>query len=66
MKYHSDIKQIVCKSCGLSVTRHELESDWKKVRNENASDADVSQQKKDRRKEWLEWYSSSKNEKKDF
>jgi len=63
MKYHSDIKHIVCKSCGLSLTRHELDTLWKKVRTENASDADISQQKKNRRKEWLEWYSSSKSEK---
>ena len=63
MKYHSAIKQIVCQSCGLSLTRHELDSDWKKVRNENAPEADDSQRKKNRRKEWLEWYSSSKEEK---
>ena len=63
MKYHSDIKQIVCKSCGLSLTRHELDNVWKKVRNENVTEADSSQQKKNRRKEWLEWYSSSKKSK---
>ena len=63
MKYHSDIKQIVCKSCGLSLTRSELEGYWKKIRNENASEADVSEKKKNRRKEWLEWYSTSKSEK---
>ena len=63
MKYHSDIKQIVCKSCGLSLTRSELDSYWNKIRNENVSEADVSVQKKNRRKEWLEWYSTSKSEK---
>lgn len=63
MKYHSDIKHNVCKSCGLSLTRHELDTIWQKVRNENASDADESLKKKNRRKEWLEWYSSSKKEK---
>lgn len=66
MKYHSAIKQIVCQSCGLSVTRHELDSDWKKVRNENVPEADDSQRKKNRRKEWLEWYSASKNDKKEM
>ncbi len=44
-------------------TRHELDTIWQKVRNENASDADESLKKKNRRKEWLEWYSSSKKEK---
>jgi len=63
MKYHSDINNNVCKSCGLSLTRHELDTYWKKVRNENVTEADVSQQKKNRRKEWLEWYSSSKKSK---
>ena len=63
MKYHSAIKQIVCQSCGLSLTRHELDSVWKKVRNENAPEADDSQRRKNRRKDWLEWYSKSKSEK---
>ena len=63
MKYQSAIKQIVCQSCGLSLTRHELDRYWKKVRNENATDIDESQRKKNRRKDWLDWYSSSKEDK---
>ncbi|MCK4371402.1 MAG: hypothetical protein KAW03_10060 [Candidatus Lokiarchaeota archaeon] len=63
MKYHSAIKQIVCQSCGLSLTRHELDRYWKKVRSENFTEDDDLQQKKNRRKEWLEWYSSSKKSK---
>ena len=67
MKYQSAIKQIVCQSCGLSLTRHELDRYWKKVRNENVAEADVTTLKKNRRKEWLEWYSASKKSKeKDF
>ncbi|KKN37935.1 hypothetical protein LCGC14_0758570 [marine sediment metagenome] len=66
MKYHSDIKQIVCKSCGLSLTRAELDSYWKKIRNENVTAVDDSTRKKNRRKEWLEWYSKSKSEKESF
>jgi len=66
MKYHSAIKQIVCQSCGLSLTRHELDSYWKKVRSENFTEGDDLQQKKNRRKEWLEWYSSSKKDKESF
>jgi hypothetical protein len=66
MKYHSAIKQIVCQSCGLSLTRHELDRYWQKVRSENINDTDDVQQKKNRRKEWLEWYSSSKSDKEKY
>lgn len=66
MKYHSAIKQIVCQSCGLSLTRHELDRYWKKVRNENIAEADIMQQKKNKRKDWLEWYSKSKSEKESY
>ena len=66
MKYQSAIKQMVCQSCGLSLTRHELDRDWKKVRDENATNADESQQKKNRRKEWLDWYGKSKSEKESY
>ena len=66
MKYHSAIKQMVCQSCGLSLTRHELDRYWKKVRSENIAEVDVMQQKKNKRKEWLEWYSKSKSEKESY
>jgi len=66
MKYQSAIKQIVCQSCGLSLTRHELDAYWKKVRNENITEGDDMQLKKNRRKEWLEWYSSSKSDKESY
>jgi len=39
---------------------------WKKIRSENFTEADESQQRKNRRKEWLEWYSKSKSEKEGF
>ncbi|KKK43140.1 hypothetical protein LCGC14_1018920 [marine sediment metagenome] len=65
-KYQSFSKLIVCQSCGLSLTRHELDGYWKKVRDENFSNADESQKKKNRRKEWLDWYSKSKSEKESF
>ncbi len=66
MKYQSAIKQIVCQSCGLSLTRHELDMYWKKVRDENAIEVDDSQRKKNRRIDWLEWYSKSKSEKESY
>ena len=54
---------MVCKSCGLSLTRGELDSYWKKIKDQNVSDDDDFQRKKSRRKEWLDWYSKSKSEK---
>jgi transcription initiation factor TFIIIB Brf1 subunit/transcription initiation factor TFIIB len=66
LKFEPSIKHLVCQSCGLSLTRHELDMYWQKVRNENTPDADDSQRKKSRRKEWLEWYSKSKTEKENF
>lgn len=63
MKFIPDTKSMVCNSCGLSLTRGELDSYWKKVRAANATDDDDFQQKKTRRKDWLDWYSSSKSDK---
>ncbi len=63
MKYVSFNKQMICSSCGLSVTRHELDIMWKKVRDSNFNDNDDHQRKKSKRKEWLDWYSKSKEEK---
>ncbi|MBD3255346.1 MAG: hypothetical protein GF383_09650 [Candidatus Lokiarchaeota archaeon] len=62
MEWNSSIKQLVCISCGLSLSRNELDNYWKKIRSENKYE-DEYQQKKARRKDWLEWYSKSKAEK---
>ena len=66
MTFNPNIKQQVCNSCGLSLSRHELDNYWKKVRQENISDDDDMQVKKNRRKEWLDWYSKSKSEKENY
>ena len=63
MEFNHMIKQKVCMSCGLSLNDHDLDMYWQKVRNQNISDADESDKKKSRRKDWLEWYSSSKEDK---
>lgn len=63
MTYNPATKSMVCNSCGLSLKRHELDSYWKKIKEENVKDLDQSEQKKQRRKEWLDWYSKSKEEK---
>lgn len=55
---------MVCGSCGLSLNRYELDQHWQKIRNERAPETDDSQKAKNKRKEWLDWYSSSKEDKK--
>ena len=57
---------MVCGSCGLSLSRYELDHYWRNIREERGSDADEVQKKKNRRKEWLDWYSKSKEEKKNY
>jgi transcription initiation factor TFIIIB Brf1 subunit/transcription initiation factor TFIIB len=63
MTYNPANRMMVCNSCGLSLNRNELDRYWSKVRDERGSDADVVQREKNRRKEWLDWYSKSKDEK---
>jgi transcription initiation factor IIE alpha subunit len=63
MTFNPANRMMVCNSCGLSLTRFELDRYWNKVRDERSSDADVVQREKNRRKEWLDWYSKSKDEK---
>jgi len=63
MTYNPANRMMVCNSCGLSLTRVELDLYWSKVRDERGSDADVVSREKNRRKEWLDWYSKSKDEK---
>ena len=63
MEFNRYQKAQVCNSCGLSLTRHELDNYWQKIRNENVDRSDELQQKKSRKKEWLDWYSSSKEDK---
>ena len=54
---------MVCNSCGLSLTRSELDNYWKKIKGQNVSTEDEFQKKKSRRKDWLDWYSKSKADK---
>ena len=57
---------MVCQSCGLSLTRFELENYWIKIKKSNFLETDELQKKKNRRKEWLDWYSQSKTEKEKY
>ncbi|MBY8987230.1 MAG: hypothetical protein KGD61_02160 [Candidatus Lokiarchaeota archaeon] len=66
MKYNPDNRLMVCSSCGLSLNRSELDGTWHRIRDERGSDADETQKAKNRRKEWLDWYSKSKEEKKNY
>ncbi len=63
LKWVPAIRQLACQSCGLSLTRNELDNYWKKIRNENYNETDALTKSKNRRKEWLDWYSKSKEEK---
>ena len=64
-KYNPANRMMVCGSCGLSLTRGELDTYWKKIKSQNFDDQDEFQRKKSRRKEWLDWHTSSKNSKSD-
>jgi len=66
MTYNNMIKQMVCNSCGLSLSRHDLDTYWQKIRTENVDGSDELQQKKSRKKEWLDWYASSKSDKEKY
>ncbi len=66
MEFESGVKRLVCGSCGLSLTRYELENYWKKIKTQNYDDMDELQQKKQRKKEWLDWYSKSKADKETY
>ena len=66
MTYNPANRMMVCNSCGLSLTRYELDHYWDKVRNERGPETDELQRSKNRRKEWLDWYSKSKDEKEHY
>lgn len=66
MKYNPDNRLMVCSSCGLSLSRYELDQFWNKIRNERGLETDEVQKAKNRRKDWLDWYSKSKEEKKNY
>ena len=57
---------MVCGSCGLSLSRYELAHYWSNIRDERGAATDEVQKAKNRRKEWLDWYSKSKEEKKNY
>jgi transcription initiation factor IIE alpha subunit len=66
MTFNPMNRQMVCNSCGLSLNRYELDHYWEKVRSEHSSGDDDIQKSKNRRKEWLDWYSKSKSEKETY
>ena len=57
---------MVCGSCGLSLSRYELDHYWSNIRDERGAATDEVTKAKNRRKEWLDWYSKSKEEKKNY
>ncbi len=59
MEWNSNLKMVVCLSCGLTVSRTELDLLWKEIRETNFEETDDYVKKKDRKKDWLDWYQSS-------
>ncbi len=59
MEWNSKLKMVVCLSCGLTVTRTELDRMWKQIRETNFDESDNYEKKKSRKKDWLDWYQSS-------
>ena len=66
LTYNPNNRMMVCNSCGLSLSRGELDTYWKKIKTQNIDDQDEFQQKKSRRKEWLDWHSKSKDDKEKY
>ncbi len=60
MKFNPSNRHVVCTSCGLSLTRYELEHYWKSIKAEQGDFEDDFKKEKSRRKEWLEWWASRK------
>ena len=66
LTYNPNNRMMVCNSCGLSLSRGELDTYWKKIKTQNIDDQDEFQQKKNRRREWLDWHSKSKDDKEKY
>ena len=58
MQYIPATKRYVCKSCGLSLMRHELSELRKKMRGKTQNDDE--EERKKRKKEYLKWWFSKK------
>jgi uncharacterized membrane protein YvbJ len=57
MRYAIATKHHICKSCGLSVTQHEL---WE-LRQKNRPNMETAEEKKQKhRREYLKWWLSKK------
>ena len=61
MKYA--LYRYTCKRCGLSLTRIELDDLKEKLRDQVKYEKTKDFEKEKRRKEYLDWYLSSKDEK---
>ena len=56
LKFDSNHKRYVCQSCGLAVTREEIDD----IRSKNATTTNPEEDKERRRKEYLKWWSTKK------
>lgn len=57
MKFDPKQKRHVCQSCGLAVTREEIDE----IRSKNTSlNTNIEDEKERRRKDYLKWWSTKK------
>jgi len=56
MGYDPRLRSYMCKSCGLSLTSQEL----MEIRDKTQSKEDSSEERKKKRKEYLDWWFSRK------
>ena len=61
MKYLSASKRYTCKHCGLSLTQIELDDLREKLRDQVKYEKTKQFEKEKRRKDYLDWYLSSKD-----
>lgn len=54
MRHQSSIRRYVCLSCGLSLTRDEIDEIRTKHRDE------MKEEKEEKKKEYIKWWTSSK------
>ena len=63
MEWNSNLKKVVCLSCGLTLSRAELDQIWREIQQRSYEATDKYKRKKTRKKDWLNWYKSSNKDK---
>lgn len=66
MLYNSTNRCLICSSCGLSLKHYEFYIYWRRIKDQDREYMDDYQRNKARRKEWLDWYKKSRDEKANY